>query len=73
MTYHISSLKSCNQPISPIYNLENVIEQIKITEENLLRFVSIAKDEKPSIRVKIHQIFFVLIFTTICLISAEWM
>ena len=41
----------------------------KITEENL---VSIAKNKGPSIRVKMHQTFF-LILATISLISAEWM
>ena len=60
------------QLISPNYNGENGVKQIQITEENLSQFVSIAKDKDPSIRVKIHQTFF-FIFTTICLISAEWM
>ena len=36
-----------------------------------LYLVSIAKD--PSIRIKMHQTFFFFTFTTICLVSAEWM
>ena len=47
----------------------------KINEENLsqkLYLVSIAKNKDPSIRVKCIKHFF-FIFTTICLISAEWM
>ena len=52
-TYSFIKIK---QPISPNYNWENGVKQIKITEE--LYFVSIAKDKDPSIRVKMHQTFF---------------
>ena len=58
------------QPISPNYNSENGVKWIKITEEKLY-LMSIAKDKDPSIKVKMHQTFF--IFTIICLITAEWM
>ena len=63
------------QSISPNYN-RKWSQTDKITEENLSQFeklylVLIAKNKDPSIRVKMHQTFF--IFTTICLISAEWM
>ena len=37
-----------------------------------LYLVSIAKDKDPSIRLKMHQTFLFFIFTTICLISAEF-
>ena len=62
------------QPISPNYNLENVVKQIKITKETftkscvlclLLRTKTLASGSKC-----IKHFF---IFTTICLISAEWM
>ena len=47
----------------------------KITEENLSQksyLVSIVKNKDPTIRVKMDQTFS-FIFTTICLISAEYM
>ena len=66
------------QPISPNYNWENVVKQIKITEEIFLQSciyvqscISIAKDKDHGIRVKVQQTFF-FNFTPICLISAEW-
>ena len=34
--------------------------------------VSIAKDKYPTIRVKIYQTFF-FIFTSLCIVYAEWM
>ena len=62
------------QHISPNYNSENGVKQIKITEENLSQSCilcqSIAKDKDPSIRVKMYQAFF-LIFDSIRLIFAE--
>ena len=51
------------QAISPNYNLENGVKQIEITEENCqkLYLVSIAKGKDPSIRVKMHQTFFLVL------------
>ena len=51
------------QFVSPNYNGENGVKKIRLTEENFsqkLYLVSIAIKKDP-------------IFTTICLISAEWM
>ena len=55
------------QPISPNNNWENGVKQTKIVEEHLsqsskLYLMSIAKDKEPSIRVKMHQIFFFFYF-----------
>ena len=49
------------QPISPNYNRENGVKQIKTTEKNLLCLVSVAKDKDPIIRVKMQQTFFLFI------------
>ena len=49
------------QSISPNYNFRKWSETDKITEEKLsqkLYLVLIAKNEDPSIRVKMHQTFF---------------
>ena len=64
------------QPISPNYLRENGVKKIKSAEENLSQsciLCSIAKDKDPSSSVKMHQTFFVGIFTTISCIPAEWM
>ena len=62
------------QPINPHYNSENGVKQIKITEGNLsqspilcqlLRTKTLASRSNPM------KHFFIVIFTTICLISAN--
>ena len=67
---HIPSSKSCNLLVPT-----RIQKTDKITEENLSQkssLVSIAKNKDPRIGVKMHQTFF-FTFTTLCLISAEWM
>ena len=63
------------QPISPNYNWENGVKQIKITEENLSQsciLCQLLRTKTLVLGSKCIKHFF-LIFTTICLISAEWM
>ena len=63
------------QPISPNYNWENGVKQIKITEENLSQSCILCQllrtKTLPSGSKCIKYFFW--IFTTICFISAEWM
>ena len=58
------------QPISPNNNWENGVKQIKITEENLPQSCLLWQLPKKIVK-NVSKFFF--IFTTICLISAEWM
>ena len=65
------------QSISPNYPIENGVKQINSTEEKMSQsciLCSIAKDKDPnsSVKMKTHQLF-LLIFTTIFRIPAEWM
>ena len=67
------SFNKIMQPISPNYNWENGVKQIKITEENCitkLYLVSIAKDKRTRSTCT-KQFLFIL--TTIPLTSGEWM
>ena len=59
------------QPISLNYNWDNGVKQIKITAENLWQSCILCQLQRPQRRGQnASSIFF--IFTTICLISAEW-
>ena len=70
-----NSLIKLMHPISQNYPWENGVKKIKATEEKLSQGRTLcpnAKNKDPNRRIKMHQLFF-LIFTTICLIPAEWM
>ena len=63
------------QPISPNDNWESGFKQVKVTEENLSQCSILC--HLPRIKILASGLkcikHFFLIFTTICLISAEWM
>ena len=58
------------QPISQNYNCRNLVKQIKIAEENLSQSCILCQLLRKKTLASGSNIFF--IFTTICLISTEW-
>ena len=70
---HIPSSKSCNLLVQTIIK-KNGVKQIKTTEENLSRSCILCQLLRTKTLTSgskhVKQFFF--IFTTICLISAEW-